>query len=57
VHGMPLKAGAGHALIDCRNPGAVMSSACCVLGIITLPVTGTDRSKFVISEPVSQKGG
>src|SRR5215471_19171593 len=57
VQGMPLNEGPGHALIDCRNPGAVMSSACCVLGMITRPVRGTDRSKLVMSEPVSQNGG
>src|SRR5579864_8942958 len=57
VQGMPLNAAPGQALIDCRKPGAVMSSACCVFGMTTRPVKGTARSKFVMSDPVSQNGG
>ena len=57
MQGMPLKEGPGHALMDCRKPGAVMSRACCVLGMITRPVSGTERSKLVISEPLSVNGG
>src|SRR5690349_5018784 len=58
VHGIPPNAaGAGQALMESRNAGAVIFSACGSDGIITRPVRGTERSKLVMLKPSSLNGG